>query len=124
MREMQGCASVQIGGYMHVHMYKELKIKKKIQACLKCRTKTRYNFKEAVCHSHLGMMQFILIFHPLSNTFKNFVLLICLLSSCTVFIGELFHRIVHKDLENFFFRDAVVVESTNIICLLVVLLNV
>lgn len=70
------------------------------------------------------MMQFILIFHPLSNTFKNFVLLICLLSSCTVFIGELFHRIVHKDLENFFFRDAVVVESTNIICLLVVLLNV
>lgn len=29
MREMQGCASVQIGEYMHVHMYKELKIKKK-----------------------------------------------------------------------------------------------
>jgi len=47
---------------------------KKIQVCLGCRTKSQYNFKKAVYHSNLlGMKQFILIFHPLSNTFKNFI---------------------------------------------------
>lgn len=94
--------------------------RKKIQICLKCRTKTQYTFKKAVCHSHfLGMMQFILIFIPFLML-ENCVTSISA-CSCTGFIGELFH--IYKDSENFFFRDAVVVESTNFIFFLVVLLN-